>query len=134
MGVISKHKNMIQLYYNSNDSIGKQAVGFVKSSDKKVQLVDISKDNVTPTQWAEICKNLSVNAANMVNQEHPDFTSSYKENDVNLDETDWLSMLSNNPTILAHPVLLTHNKAEFLKTPSDFVKIQEADSAGIEKK
>ncbi|WP_185781068.1 arsenate reductase family protein [Croceivirga lutea] len=124
---------MIQLYYNSKDSIGKQAVGFVKSSDKKVQLIDISKDTVTPTQWAEICKDLSVDASHMVNQEHPDFTSNYKEDNVDLEKNDWLTMLSKNPLILAHPVLLTHKKAMFLKTPSDFVKIQEADSATIEK-
>jgi len=47
--------------------------------------IDISKNNVTGTQWAELADGLSKSLSYLINKDHPDFQSAYGKNNINLD-------------------------------------------------
>lgn len=133
MGVIAKDDDQITLFYNSETSIGKQTLGYVESSEREVRTVDISKTEVTGTQWAELADGVDVPIRDLVDQNHPDFTKAYGSDAVNLDENDWLRVLDKTPSVLAYPIAIQGDRFLAIKNPSDFVKFIEADSAAIDK-
>ena len=91
MGVISTDNNEIKLYYNSENSLGKQTNAYVQSSEKKILAVDISQTNVPGTQWAVLAENLGITVDQLIDKEHPNFTQNY-EKDANLEQHDWLKL------------------------------------------
>lgn len=132
MGVIAKNENQITLYYDSETSLGKQTYAYVKSAEKEILAVDISKTKVTGTQWAELADNLQVPIRELVDQGHPNFVKVYGKDKVDLDENGWFSVLENTPSVLACAIVVDGKKTIPIKSPSDFVKYMENDSAGLE--
>lgn len=132
MGVIAKNENQITLYYNSETSLGKQTYAYVESAEKDILAVDISKTKVTGTQWAELADNLNIPIKNLVDQDHPNFVEVYGKDKVDLDENDWFSVLEKTPSVLTCAIVVDAKKTIPIKSPSDFVKYIEDDSAGLE--
>ncbi len=133
MGVISMDKKQITLYYSSENSLGKQLNAYVESSEKKHLTIDISKTNVTGTQWAELADGLGKKISALVNMDHPDFKDVYGEKDVDLNDDDWLKVLNKNPSLLKYAIIIKGKEFIELKSASDFKQYMEPDSAGIEK-
>jgi arsenate reductase-like glutaredoxin family protein len=132
MGVIAMDKKQITLYYSSKNSLGKQVNAYIESSAKKHLTIDISKTNVTGTQWVELADGLGKNISDLVNIEHPDFKSAYGKDSINLDTDGWLNVLDKNPSLLKNAIIIKSNKFIELKSASDFKQYMEPDSAGIE--
>ncbi|WP_339708380.1 hypothetical protein [uncultured Kriegella sp.] len=133
MGVIAKNKNKITLFYSSENSIGKQTYAYVTPSEERILAIDVSKTKVTGTQWAEIASNLDISIGDLINQEHADFIEEYGTEKVDLDEHDWLRILEKKPSVLAFPIVIKGDFFLVIKSPSDYVKFIENDSAGIDK-
>lgn len=131
MGVISTDKNEIKLYFHSENSIGKQILGYVLTSERKVLAIDISKTKVTGTQWTELAKGLGLPISGLINQEHPDFIKNYGDHP-NLEEEDWLKILDKKPEVLTTPIAIIGNRYVQLESPSDFIKFIEPDSKIID--
>lgn len=133
MGVIAMDKKLITLYYSSKNSLGKQLNAYVESSDKKHLTIDISKTNVTGTQWAELADGIGKSLSDLVNTEHPDFKTAYGEDDFNLDDDGWLKVLNKNPSLLKNAIIIKGKEFIELKSASDFKQYMEPDSTGIGK-
>ncbi len=133
MGVISKNDNQLTLYYNGESSIGKQCYAYVQASDKAVLGVDISKTEVTPTQWTELAEGLNIEVKDLLGTDHPDFRNIYGEDELSLETNDWLKILEKNPKLVQFPVLIFGQKYYQLKSGADFKKYMEGDSADIER-
>ncbi|WP_148229665.1 arsenate reductase family protein [Cellulophaga algicola] len=134
MGVISTDKNKITLFYNSESSIGKQCYGYVQASDKEVLGVDISKTNITGTQWAELAEKLGIPVKELIDVKHADFVKLYGDKDIVMEDHDWMKILDKNPTLVQFPVLVFGENYYQLTSGADFKKYLEANSAGIDKK
>lgn len=133
MGVISRDKNQLSLYYNSESSIGKQCCAYVQASDKKVLRIDISKTRVTPTQWSEIAEGLGVQIETLIDKDHPDFKQKYGANFLEMEANDWLKILEKNPKLVQYPILIFGEEFHQLKTGAAFKKYLEPDSADIKR-
>lgn len=133
MGVISTNNRKITIYYHSENSIGKQAYAYVKSSDKKLHAVDVSKTKVTGTQWAELASKLGKNISDLINNEHPGFTETYGEDPAIMEQHDWLKILQNEPQLLKHPIVIDGENYIQIKTAAEFKQYIDADSAGLNK-
>ncbi|WP_430428782.1 arsenate reductase family protein [Maribacter litoralis] len=133
MGVIAMDKKQITLYYSSENSIGKQLNAYVESSGKDHLTIDISKTNVTGTQWAELAEGLGKNVSDLVNTDLPDFKETYGENYVDLDNDGWLKILDKNPRFLKNAIVIKGDKYIELTSASDYKQYMDPDSAGIEK-
>ncbi|WP_452219638.1 arsenate reductase family protein [Lacinutrix salivirga] len=123
---------MIKLYYNSKNSIGKQALAYVNSSKKDILAIDLSKTKLTGTQWIEIAENLGVLLSELVNQEHPNFRENYGGEQVNLNEDDWIKILTNSPETLKGCILMIDNAFYTINTPSAIASYLEPDTAGLD--
>ncbi|OBX27075.1 hypothetical protein LX77_00542 [Gelidibacter algens] len=130
MGVISTDKNEIKLFFHSESSIGKQVLAYVLASEKKILTIDISKTNVTGTQWVELAKGLGVSISDLIDQEHPDFVKNYGDHP-NLDQEDWLKLLDKQPEVLTKPIAIIGNQYVQLESEADFVKYIEPDSKDV---
>ncbi|WP_203458373.1 arsenate reductase family protein [Lacinutrix sp. WUR7] len=131
MGIISKHKNKIKLYYSSNSSLGKQTLAYVTASKKDVLAIDLSKTKLTGTQWIEIAEALHTPLSSLVNQKHPYFTQNYTEKGIHLGNEDWIKVLHKNPEVLKGSILIVDNSFYLLETPTDFLKHMEPDTAAL---
>ncbi|WP_255307387.1 arsenate reductase family protein [Allomuricauda sp. CP2A] len=127
MGVISRNDREIKFYYSSATSIGKQTLGYVRASDKKVLEIDVAKTKVTATQWSELADLLNLPIKNLVNTEHPDFVAEYGKKPNIPDENDWLHILEKSPQVFQNPIILNGDKAFHIKTPSDVAPILDGE-------
>jgi arsenate reductase-like glutaredoxin family protein len=131
MGVISTDSKKITLYYNSESSIGKQCYAYVQSSDKEVLGIDISKTNVSGTQWGELAGNLNIDVKELIDVEHPDFKKEYGDDKVDLEPHHWMKILEKKPELVQYPILVFGEKYYQLKSGAEFKKYLEANSKGI---
>ncbi len=130
MGFISTDKNKITLIYNSNTSLGKQTYAYVSASEKDILTLDISKTDITGTQWVEIAEGLDLQVSDLINKEHPNFQKSYDEN-TQLEASDWLKVIKKHPETVAFPIVIKGDQFHKIENPSDFVSLIDADSAGV---
>lgn len=133
MGVISKDNKKITLYYHSATRLGKQTLGYVEASKRKLLPVDISKTKVTGTQWAEIADNLNMEVSDLIDREHPDFVKKYGAEPIDLDQHDWMKILEKNPEVLTYPIVVNGNEYLQIRNPSDFAKYLGIESADPQK-
>jgi len=133
MTVIAKDQNQITLYYSSENSIGKQVLGYVNSAGKELLAIDVSNTIVTPTQWSEIAEGLSISIKDLIGTEHPDFKATYGANKQEMSDMDWLKILEKSPNLLHCPIAINGEDYKRLENAADFKKFIEADSAGLKK-
>ncbi|TDT46212.1 arsenate reductase-like glutaredoxin family protein [Maribacter spongiicola] len=133
MGVIAMDKKQITLYYSSENSIGKQLNAYVESSGEDHLTIDISKTNVTGTQWAELADGLDKNISDLVNTEHADFKKIYGDDSIDLDDDGWLKILNKNPVLLKNAIVIKGEHFIELTSASDFKQYMDPDSEGIDK-
>jgi len=131
MSSIATNENKIILYYNSQTSLGKQTLPYVKASERKIRTVDISKINVTGTQWATIADELGLSIVDLINKKHPDFQANYNET-TKLSQDGWIKVLNANPETLKCPILITGNKYHLIETPSKVVSLLKVKGEDID--
>ncbi|XLS30567.1 arsenate reductase family protein [Flavobacteriaceae bacterium M23B6Z8] len=131
MSIIAKDKNTITLIYNSETSLGKQTYPYVKSMDKPTRFIDISKDNVTGTQWAEVAQMIGIEVKDLINTSHADFKKQFEADGAKLETHDWIKVLDKNPSLLRCPILIKGDEFFLIETPSEVTHLIDPDSPGI---
>lgn len=127
MGVFSDDKREITCDYNSNSSTDKQTVGYLKSSEKSVLTIDISKQKITGTQWAELATRLNTNLKEIID-------ANKIEGNLNaFSDDDCITILRQNSDVLNGAIVFTEGKASQIKNPSKVLSFFESDSKEIPK-
>lgn len=127
MGVFSDDKREITCIYNGNDSGDKQTVAYLSAAEKKVLSIDITKQKLTGTQWAELATRLNKNINQLIN-------SDKIEGDIeNYDDDDCLTILRENPEALNGAIVFTKGSAEQISNSSKVLSFLDANSEDIEK-
>ncbi|WP_299334132.1 hypothetical protein [uncultured Psychroserpens sp.] len=126
MNTISTHKHMNKIYYSSQSSIGKQTLAYLKSSFKDLLAIDVTKTNVTGTQWKALAEALHINVEDLIYKKHPVYLKDY-ESKTNLDEHGWIKILNNNPEVLNYPVVILGHDYYQIKNPSAIEKALESN-------
>lgn len=124
---------MNKIYYSSESSIGKQTYGYLNASFKDLLAIDVTKTNVTGTQWKELAEHLHIKIGDLIDKEHPIFVENY-DKDTKLDEEDWIKLLQKSPEILNYPVVILGTRYIQIKNPSDIEKKLDPNSKGIDEK
>ncbi len=130
MSVLATDDNQLTLIYNSQTSLGKQALGYLQGSTKAIQDVDISQTRLGDTVWVSLQEKLSKPFEEILAVDHPDAPDTGSRD---LHPDDWLKLLKENPVLLQNPIAVWGERIEQLKTPSDLTRFFEHDSAGIDK-
>ena len=128
MSTIAKSDRQLIVYYDSKSELGKKVRAHAESSDLKVLPVDLLESNLTGTEWAEIAEMLGVTVDKLIDQDHPIFKELYGDDHVELDETDAMKVLANNPQTLVFPIGVRGNKAVQVKQSNDLKKLFDTDT------
>jgi arsenate reductase len=121
MGEIATSDRQITIFYHSKSVRAKQTLAHAKAEGLAIQDIDILKTPLTGTQIAELADRLHIEIKDLVNQEHPSYTSHFEHH--NFSSLDWIKMIQHNPEIMKQPIALRGNKTILVETPTDIIKI-----------
>lgn len=130
MSSISTHKRLIKLYYSSESSVGKQTLSYLKSSFKNLLAIDVIKTKVTGTQWKTLASKLNLKIGDLIDTQHPSFTSNYDEH-TEVSEDDWIKILNSQPDIFNYPIVIFGECYFLIRNPSDIEKYIQPNSKDI---
>ena len=131
MTVIARNDRQLIVYYDSKSDLGRKVRAHAESSDLKVLPVDLLESNLTGTEWAEIAEMLGVTVDKLIDQDHPIFKEKYGNDHVELDETDAMKVLANNPETLVFPIGVRGNRAVQVKQSNDLKTLFDSDTGEI---
>tara|TARA_R110002124_G_scaffold227889_2_gene393262 strand:+ start:14229 stop:14594 length:366 start_codon:yes stop_codon:yes gene_type:complete len=121
MGEIATSNRQITLFYSSKSVRAKQTLAYAKAEGLPLQEVDILKKKLTGTQIIELAVRLHLEVKDLVNQEHPSYTSHFDHH--NFSTNDWIKMIQHNPDIMKQPIAMRGDITILVETPTDIVKI-----------
>ena len=121
MGEISTSDRQITVFYNSKSVRAKQTLAYAKAEGLPILEIDILKVPLTGTQIAELASRLDMEIQDLVNQEHPSYTSQFEQHDFTPD--DWIKMIQHHPEIMKQPIALRGDLTILVETPTDNIKI-----------
>ena len=91
MGEIATSKRQITLFYNPNSIRAKKTLAFAKAEGFPILQVNLLKTKLTGTQIAELANKLNLEIKDLINQEHPSYSSHFKPHE--LSGEDWVKMI-----------------------------------------
>ncbi|TYB79510.1 arsenate reductase family protein [Bizionia myxarmorum] len=121
MGEIATSNRQITLFYSSKSVRAKQTLAYAKAEGLKIEEIDILKTKLTGTQLVELAEKLHIEVADLVNQNHPAYTSNFEHHNFSTD--DWIKMIQHNPEIMKQPIALRGDVTILVETPTDIIKI-----------
>ncbi|WP_213521952.1 arsenate reductase family protein [Nonlabens sp.] len=121
MGEIAKSHRQITLFYNSMSTRAKKTLAYAKAEGLPIQEIDILKTKLTGTQIVELASRLHLEVADLVNQEHPSYTSVFEHHELSTE--DWIKMIQHHPQIMKQPIALRGDITILVETPADIIKI-----------
>jgi arsenate reductase len=121
MGEIATSDRQITLFYSSKSKRAKQTLAYAKTEGWPIQEIDIIKNPPNGTQLAELADRLGVGIKDLVNQNHPAFTSKFEP--LELSSEDWIKLIRHNPEIMKQPIALRGNITILVETPTDILRI-----------
>ncbi|SFW23961.1 arsenate reductase family protein [Cellulophaga fucicola] len=121
MGEIATSNRQITLYYSSESVRAKQTLAYAKTEGYSIHEIDILKEKLTGIQIIELADRLHIAVSDLVNQEHPAYTSKFEPH--SLSTNDWIKMIQHNPNIMKQPIALRGDITILIETPTDILKI-----------
>lgn len=121
MPEIASSTRQITLFYNSDSSRGKKALALAKSSGLPIREIDLLATPLTGLQLLEIAEMLELKVSDLVNREHPAFSTRFGDNDFN--EANLLTMIEHNPDILKQPIAIKGDRAILVEAPTDILRL-----------
>jgi len=128
MSILARNKRQLTYIYSSLSHLGKQVLGYVLGTKKKIEIIDIAKEKISDTVWVEIAENLNLPFEKIF--ETKQITNINTDNFIT---DDWLKMIKKNPTLLQKPIAINGDKFMLISHRSEILKLFGVDSAGLEK-
>ncbi|MBC3846286.1 hypothetical protein H8K90_07840 [Winogradskyella echinorum] len=127
MGVFSDDDRQITCVYNSKSNKDKQTLAYLTASEKRLLSLDISKEEITGTQWAELAVRLDKKLCNLIDKEQIDGDIT------NFSDSDCITILRENPSALKGAIVFTEHIAKLILNPSKVLEFIDADTNKISK-
>lgn len=121
MEEMKKPDAQITLYLDPKSRMGKEAIAYAELQELKVLILDVTKDHISPTTYADLLGKMDGVEAN----ELLDHQALNGANPWDFDAEDVCSMLSKDSKFLKYPIAERGRKAIPLRTPSLVLQITE---------
>ena len=104
MTILARDEKQLTYIYSSHSHLGKQVLGYVQGTRKKVETIDIANEKIGDSIWVELADNLAmpfgeIFSTNQIN----DYEKTELED---FDTDDWLKIINNNPQLLQRPIAI----------------------------
>ncbi|HKJ06159.1 MAG TPA: hypothetical protein VJ970_01695 [Flavobacteriaceae bacterium] len=131
MSILATDKKQITIIYAEDSPMGQKILPYAKSSKKPVRSINITKEPIADSIWAEIAKMLNVRIGELFSN---DYLTEHDLGDPNnFSSTDWLKIIKNNPSLLQYPIAINGKKAEIVNDRFDFYQFFDADGSNFNK-
>lgn len=108
-------KNEIKFLYNSSKKEDREAYGYATSLNKhKINELDVCKTELTPTQLSELARKLNIPIIELFDKNSSYFRDNVAGKDI--EESDLLTILNQDPDSLKTPIMVMENKAVVLES------------------
>ena len=121
MGEIATSKRQITFFYSSDSKRAKQTLAYAHAEGLPIQKIDILKTPLTGTQIVELSDRLGIRVKDLVNQDHPAYTSKFTHHE--LSSEDWIKMIRQNPEIMKQTIAIRGDNTILIETPTDILRI-----------
>jgi len=112
--------NEIMFLYNSQKLSDKETYAYILSlHEHEINELDISKNDMTPTQISELADILGVRIIDLFDRSSEYFKENIEGND--LEETDLLNILIREKSALETPIMISKDGAKVVKSSSDMI-------------
>ena len=131
MTILARDKKQLTYIYSSLSHLGKQVLGYVQGTRKKIATIDIANEKIGDTIWVELAENLKLPLGDLFTKEHPDVPAIGNTEDFDTD--DWLKIINKNPVLLQNPIAINGDRVMLVTTRTEILEFFGVDSAGLEK-
>jgi len=98
----------LKVYHNPRCRKSREGLAFLKERGIDVDIVDYLKTGISPEEIKDILLKLNLSAKDLVRKNELLYKKELKNLDLNNDE--WINILSENPVLLRRPVVLARHK------------------------
>lgn len=120
--IIKSAKDELVLIYNSDTQVGKSTYDNAMETDLKLKDIDLSKRQITPTQWLEIASALDKHISELIDKERDGYEHLFSE-EHDYDEMGWVQLLEHHPKLLVNPIAMHGSKIRLIYSPSEILNI-----------
>ncbi|NNC70921.1 MAG: hypothetical protein HKN90_08885 [Flavobacteriaceae bacterium] len=131
MGVFAIDKDQLTYIYTEESVLGNKLLSYAQSANKAIRSINISKEKLAATVWAELLELLDSDFKSILTLDHPDATKIQDTSEFTTD--DWIKIINNNPSLLQHPIAINGTKAVVINERFDFYQFYEADGGNFDK-
>ncbi|TPV34898.1 hypothetical protein FJ651_05030 [Paucihalobacter ruber] len=128
MSILARNKRQLTYIYSSLSHLGKQVLGYVQGTKKKIEVIDIAKEKISDTIWVELAEELNLPFKKIFETQQI-----HNKNEDSFSADDWLKMIEKNPALLQKPIAINGDKIILISNRSEILKFFGVDSAGLEK-
>ena len=121
MGEIATSERLITIYLQPDSERARKTLAYARTKGLRIQEVDILKTPLTGTQIVELANRLGLEVKNLVNQEHPAYTSKFEHHELSTE--DWIKLIRHNPDIMKQPIALRGHMTILVESPTDILRI-----------
>ncbi|MBL7875612.1 MAG: hypothetical protein JNL53_08105 [Cyclobacteriaceae bacterium] len=122
--MIENEENELTLIYHSDKSEDKKMLAFVEASDRfKTKNLNLKRQILTEMQLAEIADKMALPIVELVDESYMDRTPLQNLLQCRMmDPGDILTLLTQNPMLLATPIVIVGHKAYKYKSAFEIIK------------
>lgn len=131
MGLLATSDREITLFYDSREELGKKCKAVLAAAGENTSAFDLSRNNISSTEWTEIAGLLDKNINDLIAKDHPKFTEKFGKDHVELEEHDAIKVLENNPEVLVFPIAIRGKRALQIKSTQELGKLMDTDTGEI---
>jgi arsenate reductase len=107
--------NKIEIYHNKRCSKSRCALDILNNRDEQLIIHDYLKTPPTKKQLKDLLAKLGIKASELVRKKEPVYLEKFKDKKFN--ETEWITILTENPILIERPIVVDGYGAIIARPP-----------------
>jgi arsenate reductase len=103
------------IYYNPGCSKCREAISLLEEKNCSFEVREYLKEPPSEKELKELLQKLNCKASDIVRKSEPLYTERFEGKNIN--EEEWLSILSQNPVLIERPIVISGDKAIIGRPP-----------------
>lgn len=129
MGILARDNKQLIFIYSEDSSLGQRILPYVKCMDKRARVINLNKESISDSIWAEIISLLNIGFEDLFN---------IHKGKIALDTSnfcagDWLKLINVNPSILFTPIIINGNKIKTVTKRADVFQFYSPTGGSFDK-
>jgi arsenate reductase-like glutaredoxin family protein len=113
------NKHELKLYYKSNHKHDRETYGYAQTLDVPINEQDLSRNNLTETQIAELADAMQIRLVELVDKNSEMYMNDLK--DKSFDDEELLKLMHRNPELIKTPIAMIGKHTYFVKSPFNLI-------------